>query len=166
MRRILVSLAVGLGALFTLAPMLLAVSLNGTGSSDVLRGGPAPDTINGKGGADVLIGLGSGDRLLGKADSDRLLGGNGPDVQLGGAGNDVLLGEAGNDRLTGDGGVDRFVGGADNDIIHSRDANGERVSCGPGFDTVIADLEDKVSGSCERVSLPAPPRLPPGTISG
>ncbi|KPI13033.1 hypothetical protein OV450_2924 [Actinobacteria bacterium OV450] len=79
----------------------------------------------------------------------------------GGAGDDIVVGGNGNDRLTDpDGwgstpGETTFVGQGGNDTIVSRNNGFDKISCGPGFDLVVADsalLDTLVTGSqCEFV---------------
>lgn len=98
-----------------------------------LRGGAGPDTLRG-----------------GRA-NDRLFGGGGNDRLLGGAGSDRLEGGAGNDRLDGGTGSDLLDGGAGADVILARDGVRDRLRCGSGRDTVVADRVDAVARDCERV---------------
>jgi hypothetical protein len=123
----------------------------------------------------------AGDRLTGSARTEDLEGGAGDDVLIGGGGDDELEGERGRDRLiggpgdddlTGGAGRDRLRAGAGHDDVGSTDAVAERVSCGPGRDTVGEWLEvegeysddpdvsmfgpderDRLAPDCERASL-------------
>ena len=61
----------------------------------------------------------------------------------GGPGNDVLSGERLDDRIT------------------SRDGFADRVRCGDGVDTVIADSLDTISPTCENVDVADPPPAAP-----
>jgi hypothetical protein len=125
---------------FGLAGAVSAATIVGTSRADVLKGSKH---------GDVLHGLVGGDRLYGYRGSDRLFGGAGGDVLVGGAGRDHLDGGAGNDR------------------IFSRDGAIDRVVCGEGRDTVVADRNDQVRFDCE-VGRPtdrppgSPPTPPPG----
>lgn len=83
------------------------------------------------------------DRLVGTLRADRLFG-------L--AGNDTLLGLGGNDLLDGGPGRDVLSGGPGNDTIHARDGARDRIGCGSGRDTVVADRVDVVARDCERVT--------------
>ncbi|MFJ6783081.1 hypothetical protein [Streptomyces yangpuensis] len=79
----------------------------------------------------------------------------------GGAGDDIVVGGNGNDRLTDpDGwgstpGDTTFVWQGGNDTIVSRNNGFDKISCGPGFDLVVADsarLDTFVPGAqCEFV---------------
>lgn len=111
--------------------------LNGNSGNDVLRAGPRGMTsLVGGYGNDLLVSAGSSDYLAGGYGSDRLIGGGGNDFESGGAGRDVLSGGAGNDRI----------------VSRERGSQRDRVACGPGRDTVIADRRDVVDPrSCERV---------------
>jgi RTX calcium-binding nonapeptide repeat (4 copies) len=131
--------------------------LRGLGGRDCLFGGGGTDRLFGGTGADLLFGGPDNDTLNGDAGSDRLSGDAGIDRLDGGAGNDALGGGAGPDRLTDRRGTDRFSGGAGNDRIDARDASAigrhgrDRISCGPGLDSVLADRRDIVARDCERV---------------
>ncbi|MEU6864838.1 hypothetical protein ABZ924_16390 [Streptomyces sp. NPDC046876] len=84
-----------------------------------------------------------------------------PGDMNGGPGQDILVGGNGNDRLTDpDGwgstpGETTFVGRGGNDTIVSRNGGFDKISCGPGFDLVVADsatLDTLVAGAqCEFV---------------
>ena len=67
--------------------------------------------------------------------------------------NDTIRGLGGNDRLSGKGDPDRLFGGAGNDVIDAVDPKGDTVSCGPGFDRVLADCdtEDAIAANCGRI---------------
>lgn len=76
----------------------------------------------------------------------------------GGSGQDRVWGGGGNDRLTDPDGwaslpVDpSFLAGAGNDQIISRNGGFDRVDCGPGIDTVVADrVGTDVLANCEYV---------------
>jgi Ca2+-binding RTX toxin-like protein len=149
------SLSVALVALLLVAAFAataLAVTRNGGPGPDRLVGTSGADRLNGRGGNDRLGGRGGPDRLNGGSGNDLLFGDAGRDVLAGGPGNDQLLGGGGSDRLMGGRGADVFLGGGGNDSISARDGRGERISCGPGRDTVVADRGDGVSRDCERVS--------------
>jgi Tol biopolymer transport system component len=134
--------------------------INGTGAGERIAGTPEPDRIFAGRGNDRVgggargdcIDLGSGsDRASGGASNDRIAGGSGNDRISGGARNDRLVGQSGRDRISGGSGRDRFSGGSGRDRIRSRDGRSERVNCGSGRDTVIADRSDRLRG-CEVVS--------------
>jgi hypothetical protein len=138
-------------------------------SSNVIDEGPENDTVNSGGGADVVdsgagndkIDAGKGndhvdggrgnDTINGGAGADDVAGGAGNDRISGGAGNDTIDGGAGNDTIKGGPGNDTIKGGPGNDVINVRDGKTNRVDCGPGKDTVIADKQDVLVG-CELVS--------------
>ena len=61
-------------------------------------------------------------------------------------GRGIVDGGAGNDILTG---------GPADDTITSRDGFADRVTCGAGADTVVADALDTVTPSCESVAVVA-----------
>ena len=100
---------------------------------------------------------GAGDDVLAaEAGNDRLRGDAGRDRLDGGAGNDTLAGGGASDRLTDRRGTDGF-GRAGNDRIDARDSSPidrrgrDRMTCGGGRDTVLADQRDIVQRDCETV---------------
>ncbi len=120
-------------------------------------GTEGPDTLRGTNGADQLVGKGGNDVLLALAGNDTLLGGPGKDILYGGSraepsgGNKTLVGGDGNDTLLGALGSDIMVGGDGNDVIDVLGAGKDVVTCGGGFDRVLADRADLVAPNCERV---------------
>jgi hypothetical protein len=87
---------------------------------------------------------------------------------VGGAGKDLLEGSRGADRIVGEEAGDWLIEGdiddswkdvllgADGDDIFSVDnvpTTKDRVSCGNGFDRVVADRKDVVAPDCERVRI-------------
>jgi Ca2+-binding RTX toxin-like protein len=82
---------------------------------------------------------------------------DGNDTVRGGRAADVIDGGAGNDTIDPGPGADVVRGGSGNDTIMVRDGVADSVDCGDGFDTVVADRSDVLTG-CESVSL-----LPPET---
>lgn len=67
------------------------------------------------------------------------------------------------DTLTGGPGADVLSSGAGDDTVDARDGQPDRVDCGEGTDTVLADDIDQVADSCERPGT-APPAATPGSI--
>ncbi len=104
------------------------------------HGTPVPMFVKGGSGDDILNGGEAGDTLDGELGNDTIDGKGG---------NDTLLGGAGDDHLTGGPGVDSFNGAAGRDTIDSKDGIAERVDCGIGNDTVIADAADDLH-QCRR----------------
>ena len=87
-------------------------------------------------------------RIAGTSGNDRLVGTARADVVRGNQGRDVLLGRAGPDFLHGGAGRDRVEGGVGNDrIAVSYDGASDTARCGPGLDTVNADLADAVAAT-------------------
>jgi hypothetical protein len=134
--------------------------LRGDAGDDTLGGGEGDDFAAGDAGNDVadgglgddrLTGGAGGDQLSGGAGNDRLDGGAAGDALLGGDGRDVLLGGDGPDRLAGGRGDDRIDAGAGNDAINVRGGGRDRVRCGAGVDTVLADRRDRILPGCERL---------------
>jgi Ca2+-binding RTX toxin-like protein len=124
----------------------------GSSGSDNLSGGSSNDAFEGLAGDDHIDGHGGNDAICGGAGDDHLNGGAGNDVLRGEAGDDSLSGGPGNDVLTGGSGRDSLRGGSDRDRIRARDGRRDRVTCGTGNDTVIADRSDSVSRDCEHVA--------------
>ncbi|AUB43625.1 Ca2+-binding protein, RTX toxin-related (plasmid) [Nostoc flagelliforme CCNUN1] len=83
--------------------------LNGTDSSEYLKGNAPANKIYGFGGQDTIAGNLGNDQLSGGDGNDTLFGGIGDDQLLGGTGNDRLYGGNGKDVLTGGYGADTFV---------------------------------------------------------
>jgi calcineurin-like phosphoesterase family protein/hemolysin type calcium-binding protein len=95
-------------------------------------------TVVGTNGPDVLRGSERSDKLYGKGGHDRLYGLGGNDLLVGGPGRDLLEGADGNDRLL------------------TRDGIQDTVRCGPGRDTAVVDVRDRVHTNCESILRPAP----------
>jgi hypothetical protein len=102
------------------------------------------NAIPGTSRADRLSGTAGGDEITGRARNDRLDGRGGDDCVKGGKGADELLGGKGKDRVNGGKGGDRIV---------VDDGVEDRVKCGAGRDTVLADRKDAVAANCERIKL-------------
>lgn len=146
-------------------------SIGLTSGADTFAGFRPNLTIIGRAGNDRISGMGndqlegnSGDDLLraGPFGQNSVRGGSGDDVLVGHSGDEYMAGGYGRDRINGRGDKDRIdggagrdllSGGAGNDRIVSRERGDERdrVSCDSGRDIVIADRNDVVSRSCERV---------------
>jgi Ca2+-binding RTX toxin-like protein len=141
------------------------------GDATVARGGDGKDlirgrygsasTIYGQGGADVLRGGGSIREGRAPAIHEgrmRVFGGPGNDTVQGSIFNDLVNGGPGNDSVTGLQGRDTLVGGSGRDgFVSDERAAGrplrrarDKVSCGAGRDSVIADRLDRLDG-CEKV---------------
>ena len=124
---------------------------------DRVRAGHGADTVYAGRGADRVFGNGGDDELRGGPGRDRLLAQAGVDVLYGGLGNDDLWAQARPD-VKGQVGEpsDTLNGGPVNDRFHVRDGEADRVTCGPGFDRVLADHVDITAADCERVRRAAP----------
>ena len=154
-------------------------SLRGGGGADIVSGGDGGDSLNLTAGADDLSGGSSFDTVStfvlnavtvslndigddGQAggaqganvhsDIENLRGTNGNDVLIGSNAANEIDGFDGNDRLVGEGGLDFFTLGLGNDTVEMRDGLGERVLCGDGDDTAIADDIDALGDACEHVN--------------
>ena len=147
------------------------------GGRDKLLGGPGKDLVLGgseespsKGDKNLQGGSGN-DFVAGGIDSDHVIGNEGNDSLSGDAGSaDVIEGNSGDDLLidgpliTGESwnievvlpekSKDTLSGNADNDWIHAKNepAFGDKVTCGEGFDRVLADSKDEVADDCEKVT--------------
>ena len=80
--------------------------------------------------------------------------GGGADDTLGGDdAPNAIEGGAGEDVLAGGGGADALSGGDRGDAILARDGTADRVSCGAGYDYVLADTRDRIGDGarCEFV---------------
>ena len=172
MRRLILLLTLMAATLVVASGLAWAVNKVGTNGPDTLRGTNQDDNLLGKGGNDILFGLGGRDNLLGGPGKDIVLGGNerglsggdknlvggsGNDTVIGGRGSDNILGQEGND-LVADGpdrefATDKLSAGGGNDVVAvvNRPAFEDIVTCGGGFDRVIADREDVLAPDCERV---------------
>ena len=150
-------------------------ALGGTKNS---AGGPGNDGVAGGLGSDNVLGGKGNDFVLGDKGSDSALGGEGWDLvdggpgsdnALGGEGRDLIDGWTGTDRMLGGGGGDEIVDGeideaSKDDVLSGADGNDllvadnvpavrDIVSCGGGFDWVLADRKDVVAEDCEKVRV-------------
>jgi Ca2+-binding RTX toxin-like protein len=151
-----------------------ADTLIGKGDNDVLFSLAGRDTLLGEEGKDWvlggneqrplrghknLVGGPGNDGVLGGEDSDTLTGNSGNDFADGDFGPDKILGGEGNDYLTDgprrEGATDTLIGGEGNDVIDpfNKPAKRDLVTCGRGFDRVLADTEDTVAPDCEKVAV-------------
>jgi Ca2+-binding RTX toxin-like protein len=161
----------------------------GTGD-DVLTGSAEANALDGGGGNDTLNGAGGGDRLTGNEGADVFVGGSGTDVadysnrtadldiSIDGAPNDGapaegddvrsdvedVVGGQGDDVLSGSSAVNRLAGESGDDTLLVRDGVADTADCGPGTDSVSADLLDTVTPDCETVdsAFAAPPAASTG----
>ena len=171
MRRTLLLLTTMVVALLLASGVALAVNKVGTNGPDTLRGTNGNDNLLGRGDNDILFALNGRDHLLGGPGNDwldthpkefrrgdkNMVGGSGNDAVIGGRGSDNVLGEEGND-LVADGpdrefATDRLTAGDGNDVVAvvNRPAFKDIVSCGEGFDRVLADRKDVLAPDCEKV---------------
>ena len=173
MRRTIVLLATMALTLLVASGVALAVTRIGTEGPDTLRGTNKDDTLTGRGGNDILLALAGDDTLLGGPGKDIVNGGNleepfgGDKTLVGGDGNDAVEGGLGSDNMVGGKGNDFVLGGefappaakdtltgdAGGDVIDvvNKPAGEDVVSCGGGFDRVLADRADIVAPDCEKV---------------
>jgi Ca2+-binding RTX toxin-like protein len=151
-----------------------ADNLLGKGGNDVLFGLGGRDNLLGADGKDWILGgdeqgpFGGDKNLVGGAGNDGVLGGDGSDNPLGGSGNDYIDGGFGSDEISGGdgsdylldgegegGATDLLTGGDGNDVLDVINGPAKRdiVTCGNGFDRVLADTEDLVAPDCEKVAV-------------
>jgi Ca2+-binding RTX toxin-like protein len=173
MRRLVLLLTAMALALLLASGVALAVNRIGTDGPDTLRGTNGNDNLLGRGDNDILFALNGRDNLLGGPGNDwldtrrmgfrrgdkNMVGGSGNDSVVGGRGSDNVLGEEGNDLVT-DGperefATDRLTAGDGNDVVAvvNRPAFKDLVTCGEGFDRVLADRKDVLADDCERVFI-------------
>jgi hypothetical protein len=156
-------------------------TLNGGAEDDWINGGPGNDLLQGEAAEDLMYGDEGDDELAGGTFQDNLYGGFGDDRIFGEAGSDNLWGERGDDKLYGGPGQDFLIGGVGEDdlyggdggdVIESADGRKEtNIDCGPDFDILFADPEDKAV-NCEQrraggYSTPYPEGVPvpvPGKV--
>ncbi len=151
-----------------------ADNLLGKGANDVLFSLAGRDNLLGEEGKDWALGgnergplggdknlLGGpgNDGVLGGEDSDNLTGNSGDDFVDGGLGPDKIVGGEGSDYLLDGerrGGVtDTLIGGDGNDVLDpfNKPTKRDVVTCGRGFDRVLADRADVVAPDCEKVAV-------------
>jgi Ca2+-binding RTX toxin-like protein len=151
-----------------------ADNLLGKGANDVLFSLAGRDNLLGEegkdwvlggnerrplGGVKNLVGGPGNDGVLGGEDSDTLTGNSGNDFADGDVGPDKILGGEGNDYLVDGprrgGATDTLIGGEGNDVLDpfNKPANRDLLTCGRGFDRVLADTEDVVAPDCEKVAV-------------
>jgi Ca2+-binding RTX toxin-like protein len=150
-----------------------ADNLFGRGGNDILYALAGNDRLLGGEGKDWLLtgerrALAGNKNSAGGPDNDGVTGGLGSDNVLGGPGNDFVFGDRGSDNVLGGGGTDyvvdgpfreaskdHVIGGDGNDVLDV--INGppakDIVSCGDGFDRVLADRKDVVAPDCEKVAV-------------
>jgi Ca2+-binding RTX toxin-like protein len=88
------------------------------------------------------------------ATNERVTASRSDDTVEGDAAPNRLEGAGGEDYLDGVGGADTLSGGGAGDVIVSRDGARDRVSCGAGYDYVVADATDLLprdASACEYV---------------
>jgi hypothetical protein len=81
-----------------------------------------------------------------------------PSILYGGEGADTLTGGSGPDRLDGGNGGDRLDGRSGDDRLMANDGALDRLACGDGSDSVVADPLDVIedAAACESVARIAP----------
>ena len=177
MRRVVLVLAAIVLALLLASGVALAVNKVGTNAPETLRGTNTADILLGRGANDILIALAGDDKLLGEQGKDIVFGGNerrrdvgrllgGNKIMVGGSGNDSVVGGRGSDHLLGEEGNDLLVDGPEREFATDMVSAGEGddvvaavnkpafediVTCGGGFDRVLADRKDVLAPDCEKV---------------
>jgi Ca2+-binding RTX toxin-like protein len=181
MRRTILLMATMALTVLVASGVALAVTKIGTDGPDHLVGTNGDDNLLGKGGNDELFSLAGDDTLLGGTGKDRVWGGRivgsccqdndfsgGDKNVLGGPGNDDVNGGRGSDNILGGRGndiifegaepdvakIDNISAGAGNDgvwVLNWSPVGKDVLSCGSGFDRVLADRTDVIAPDCERV---------------
>jgi Ca2+-binding RTX toxin-like protein len=181
MRRTILLLVTMALTLLVASGVALAVTKIGTEGPDTLMGTNGNDNLVGRGGNDRLFSLAGTDTLLGGPGKDVVFGGRivgrccddndfsggdknvdggpGNDQVNGGKDSDNILGGRGNDYLfegaePGVAKIDNIFAGAGNDavwVLNWSPRGKDVVSCGSGFDRVVADRLDVIAPDCERV---------------
>lgn len=64
---------------------------------------------------------------------------------------ETLRGSKGGDRIKPGAGKDKVIARGGADLIRARGGGRDRINCGSGLDTVVADGRDRIVGGCERV---------------
>src|SRR5919107_1480274 len=148
MRRLVFLLTVIALVLVLASGVALAVDRIGTNGPDTLRGTNGADNVLGGSGNDFVTGDRGSDSLVGEEGMDLVDGGPGPDRVGGGDGPDLLIDgpfeETSRDTLSSGDGNDAL-------FVDNRPATRDIVTCGSGFDRVVADERDLVASDCEQV---------------
>lgn len=127
-------------------------------SSGLLEGTEGTDRLAGEDGEDEVRGLGGGDTVEGGLCDDEVYGGSGDDSVMGSGamdtdeqGNDVIRGESGDDFvLHGGNREDVLYGGDGEDLLDAGgDGQRDRLYCGNGRDSYVAEKIDVVADDCE-----------------
>jgi Ca2+-binding RTX toxin-like protein len=134
-RRVGLLLASMMMMLVVVGGVAWAATWVGTNGPDNVDGTPAADRLNAKGGNDTVDGRGGADSIWG------------------GDGRDLLV-----DGLLGDTSTDYLYGGWGNDTINTNNNPNhlDWVKCGPGYDKLVADPNDRFLGNpnaCEDVRV-------------
>ncbi len=141
---------------------------DGLSGSDrtVFRGGPGMDSANVRGRSPLAVRVhvppdvedvsAMPRSVLGRpSGTATLTGSDGPNHLSTWLGDDTIVGGAGRDVVdSGDG----------DDTIDVRDGEADRVICGSGDDTVLADAVDQVADSCDQAQVPPPASASPATL--
>jgi hypothetical protein len=130
----------------------------GDGDDKLTLSAPIPAGMSGGPGNDRLsvVAVLAPATLSGDDGDDTLSSAGGADVLGGGPGFDTLSGGEGDDQLDGGTGGDSADGGGGFDSIVLRDEVTDTAACGPGRDTVRAEVLDQLDFACERVDYGPP----------
>lgn len=123
----LLALVPGLALARDVACRANALQCEGTNERDVITGSQGEDNILARGGNDTVNGRGSDDVINGGSGSDRLRD-NTPQVDA-----DEIMAGRGSDTINVRDGDTGALGEENEPII-------DEVECGPGIDTVVADV--------------------------
>ena len=161
--------------LVTAALSLAAPAMRGTNGDDTLTGTDSRDRIRAYAGNDRIAAGKDNDTIEAGPGRDLVFSGYGDDTVNGGPGNDLIFAQRGVDTINGGEGsdelwalarkdvtkqpnepADTLDGGPGHDLFRVRDGEADKVTCGPGFDRVVADYKDQVTNDCERVKRGRP----------
>jgi hypothetical protein len=150
----------------------VTVQLDGLANDGSPQDGPGGQRDNVSSDVERILGSPRNDILFGFPGEQTLEGNGGDDTVGGGGDDDEVFGGAGDDQVVGQGGHDFMSGGSGDDSLEAQqDLLEDTVDCGPGTDTAILDLQDKLTfvrgsllrrGACETITRHAGDDGPPG----
>jgi Tol biopolymer transport system component len=102
-----------------------------------------PCWIAGSDFEDTLTGTNAGEQICARAGDDKVYGLGGNDTIDAGLGSDTVYPGAGRDRVKA---------GEGRDTVYARDGERDVITCGRGFDFVVADRLDAIGRDCDVVA--------------